>query len=90
MLLLALAVAALTARFFGLRPAAIAGAVSLGLLVIAGLAPLSIAIVIYLLHAAWLGGLWYFGGKVISARRTDRWSQARTWARRGWSLWKRR
>ena len=89
MVLLALAVFAITARFFGLRRGAVAGGVSLATLLVAGLMPLTpIGIAIYVAHVLWCAGLWYFGKKVERARASGPWDKARTWAKRGWSLWK--
>ncbi|MBK9031886.1 MAG: hypothetical protein IPL61_11260 [Myxococcales bacterium] len=89
MLVLALAVFAVTARFFGLQRGAVAGGVSLGTLVLASLVPLvPLGALIYLAHVVWVAGLWHFGKKVQRARATGPWQSASRWAKRGWSLWK--
>lgn len=90
MLILALAVAAMTARFYGVRPALYAGGASLASLFVAGLAPLALALIIYAANVAVIVGLWRFGHRLVAGRRTTRWGQAQRWVRRGWSLWNRR
>ncbi len=89
MLVLALAVFAVTARFFGLRRGAVAGGVSFATLVLASIAPLiPVGLAIYVLHVAWVAGLWYFGKKVERMRQRSPWEKAGQWAKRGWSLFR--
>lgn len=89
MLVLALAVFALTARFFGVRRGAVAGGVSFAALVLASIAPLvPLGLLIYVLHIGWLAGLWYFGKKVERMRQRSPWQKAEQWAKRGWSLFR--
>lgn len=89
MLVLALAVFAVTARFFGMRRGAVAGGVSLATLVLASIAPLiPVGLLIYLANVAWAAGLWYFGKKVERMRQRSPWEKAGQWAKRGWSLFR--
>ncbi len=89
MLVLALAVFAVTARFFGLRRGAVAGGVSFGTLVVASLVPLvPIGLIVYAAHLAWVAGLWYFGKKVEAMRQRSPWQKAGDWAKRGWSIFR--
>jgi hypothetical protein len=88
-LLLTLAVFAMTARFLGLRNGAIAGGVSFGLIVVAGILPLiPIGLLIYAAHLVWVGALWHLGKKVERMRSTGPWQSAQKWARRGRSLFR--
>ncbi|MEZ4402285.1 MAG: hypothetical protein R3B06_19830 [Kofleriaceae bacterium] len=88
MLIIALAVAAVTARFLGLRPGAIAGGVSLAALVVASLAPLPLALVVYVAHAVWVAGVWFYGQQVAAQRKRSAGATAARWIKRGRSLWK--
>ena len=93
MLLLALIVFAVTAWFLGLRIGGIAGGVSVAAVLAAQVIP-GTAMAIYALHVLWIGGLAYFGPKVLKLRRPKQQTGWRTDAsrlvRRGLALWRSR
>lgn len=94
MLILALVVFAVTAWFIGLRYGGIAAGVSFATLIAAQVIPgLALALLVYALHVAYIGGLVYFGPKVMRLRRAQKpglTGDLGRWWRRGQALWKTR
>lgn len=96
MILLALVVGGLTAWYLGLRPGAIAAAVSAVALLVATFVP-GAALPVYTLLALWCAGVWFFKAKLATLvggpkepqkqgweRELDRWKKRAQW------LWKAR
>lgn len=94
MFLLAIVVFGVTAWFLGTRYGWIAALVSAASILAAMVIPKT-AIAIYALHILWVGGLVYFGPKVMKMRRPQMqkggWrDDANRLVRRGLALWKMR